>query len=190
MIDTFAGHFDGKRETPDRRFVDGILLTAISRGASEITIEPLEREVRVRYTIAGERVPACASLPAGAAASLATIVKEYARLDVDDREHSQAGHVRLRAETCPGRVHDIRMQIGVSPTEFGEVATIRIREATLRETRGGAPSSAIQTREDAGRAFDRTIELVKALAGGRFAVAHRRSLVPRPPGAVRGPWAG
>jgi type II secretory ATPase GspE/PulE/Tfp pilus assembly ATPase PilB-like protein len=177
-----------------RRFLDGILLAALSRGASEITIEPIDGEVLVRYTIAGERVPACASLPAGAAANLATIVKEYAHLDICDREHSQAGRVRLRAETCPGIVHDVRMQIDVCPTEFGESATLRLRDAAACNPRSASRSSdrsdAIQPCESACREHDRTVEFVCMLAGTRFADARHRLFHPRPPGMDFATWAG
>jgi hypothetical protein len=194
MIDSFVGQYDRKCESADRHFVDGILLAAISRGASEITIEPLDGEVRVRYTIAGVRVPACASLPARAAARLAAIVKEYARLDVGDHEHFQEGHVRMRAETCPGRVHDVRMKIDVSPTEFGEAATLHLRDATLAgaqanaSTRVKAPPGAIRSRDNACREFERTLEIVNLLGGNRTTKVRSRLLVPRPPGSVRGTW--
>jgi type II secretory ATPase GspE/PulE/Tfp pilus assembly ATPase PilB-like protein len=180
---------------PFRRFVDGILLAAISRGASEIEIEPLDGEVRVRYTIDGERVPACASLPQGAAANLATIVKEYARLDVSDREHVQGGRVRLRAETCPGKVHDVRMQIDVSPTRFGESTTIRLQDVASRGSRTGRgphvedrPGAGV-TSEISRNDFDRALRLLGALEGDRPRERSRPQFEPRPPGAQRVGWA-
>ncbi|RME74713.1 MAG: type II secretion system protein GspE [Planctomycetota bacterium] len=106
--------------TPVVKLLNLILLQAIKDRASDIHIEPFEKELKVRYRIDGvlyEMMPP----PAHLAAALCSRVKVMAKLDISETRLPQDGRIELN---IGGRPVDLR--VSTLPTMFGESVCMRI----------------------------------------------------------------
>jgi type IV pilus assembly protein PilB len=114
-------------DLPIVRIVDTLLRHAISQGASDIHIEPMESEVLVRYRIDGILHDAM-TLPKNAAAGIVARIKVLSNLKLDEKRLPQDG--RFKVETEADRVS---FRVSIMPTFFGEKTVMRL----LRETGEG-----------------------------------------------------
>ncbi len=114
-------------DLPIVRIVDTLLRHAISQGASDIHIEPMEAEVLVRYRIDGILHDAM-TLPKAAAAGIVARIKVLSNLKLDEKRLPQDG--RFKMETDAERVS---FRVSILPTFFGEKTVMRL----LRETGEG-----------------------------------------------------
>ncbi|MHB1565554.1 MAG: type IV-A pilus assembly ATPase PilB [Acidiferrobacter sp.] len=112
---------DDINDKPIVRFVNKILLDAISRGASDIHIEPYERSYRVRFRTDGV-LQEVAAPPIALAARIAARVKILARLDISERRIPQDGRMKIRVSK--NRAIDFR--VSTLPTLFGEKVVLRL----------------------------------------------------------------
>jgi type IV pilus assembly protein PilB len=110
---------------PVVRTVNRILRDAVREGASDIHIEPAEKEVRVRYRIDGVLRDA-KDLPRKAAAGVLSRVKVMADMDIAERRLPQDGRIGLRVDD---RTVDLR--VASLPTRYGESLVIRILNSSL-----------------------------------------------------------
>lgn len=97
-----------------------IFSQAVREGASDIHIEPYEREVRVRYRLDGimhER----AKPPKRMHAALVSRVKILGQMNIAERRLPQDGRIKLQVS---GRPIDVR--VAIVPTMYGERAVMRI----------------------------------------------------------------
>jgi len=104
------------------QFVNKLLWDAVEARASDVHVEPTERELRVRYRIDGVMQPA--RLPRELKRFQAAIVsrlKIMAKMDIAERRLPQDGRIRLGRN---GRELDVR--VSVLPTLFGEGLALRI----------------------------------------------------------------
>lgn len=107
-------------DAPVIRIVNFLIAEAVGRRASDIHIEPLEDELRIRYRIDGvlyEVEPP----PKDLYWAIASRIKVMAELNIAERRLPQDGKVRMR---LPGRQLDLR--ISTIPTVWGESIVIRI----------------------------------------------------------------
>jgi len=110
-----------KRESdPTVRFVDRVLLKAISVGASDVHFEPYDDEVLVRLRMDGVLHEYAKTSPARYA-EIVSRIKIMANLNVAERRVPQDGKIPLRVG---GKEYDVR--VSVVPTVFGERAVLRI----------------------------------------------------------------
>ena len=114
-------------DLPIVRIVDTCLRHAITQGASDIHIEPMETEVLVRYRIDGILHDAM-TLPKAAAAGIVARIKVLSNLKLDEKRLPQDG--RFKMETEADRVS---FRVSILPTFFGEKTVMRL----LRETGEG-----------------------------------------------------
>lgn len=114
-------------DLPIVRVVDTLLRHAIVQGASDIHIEPMEKELLVRYRIDGILHDAM-TLPSVAAAGIVARIKVLANLKLDEKRLPQDG--RFKMETGADRVS---FRVSILPTFFGEKTVMRL----LRETGEG-----------------------------------------------------
>ncbi len=107
-------------EAPVIRLVNMIIARALESRASDIHIEPFEKELRVRYRIDGilHNVEAP---PRQLQAALTSRVKLMAKLDIAERRLPQDGRIKLR---MLGREIDLR--VSTLPTLYGESVVLRI----------------------------------------------------------------
>ena len=102
------------------RVVNLILSHAIRQRATDIHIEPLEKNLQVRYRIDGI-LHLINSLPKAVQYPVISRIKILAELDIAERRLPQDGRFKVKVA---GRYVDLR--VSVIPTRFGEKAALRI----------------------------------------------------------------
>ena len=112
---------DDSEDTPIVRFLQKMLVDAVSMRASDLHFEPYEFMYRVRFRIDGE-LREIASPPPGIKEKLASRIKVISRLDISEKRVPQDGRMKLKLR--PDRVIDFR--VSTLPTLFGEKIVIRI----------------------------------------------------------------
>jgi len=111
-------------EAPIIRLVNLILADAIRKGASDIHIEPFEREMRVRYRIDGVLFQMMTP-PNKFRDALTSRIKILARLDIAERRIPQDGRIKIRINDN-GKRKEIDFRVSTLPTLFGEKIVLRI----------------------------------------------------------------
>ena len=111
-------------EAPVIKLVNVILMSAISKGASDIHIEPYEKEYRVRFRIDGILYNMMApSLKMRDA--ITSRVKILAKLDIAEKRLPQDGRIKIRFSDN-GVSKDIDFRVSCLPTLFGEKIVMRL----------------------------------------------------------------
>ena len=111
-------------ESPVIKLVNVILMSAISRGASDIHIEPYEKEYRVRYRIDGILYNIMAP-PLKMRDAITSRVKIMAKLDIAEKRLPQDGRIKIRFSDA-GQTKDIDFRVSCLPTLFGEKLVMRL----------------------------------------------------------------
>jgi type IV pilus assembly protein PilB len=106
---------------PIVRLCNMILVDAIKRSASDIHVEPYEKEFRVRYRIDGVLYEVMKP-PIKLKNAIASRLKIMSRLDIAERRLPQDGRIKLKLG--PEREMDYR--VSVLPTLFGEKIVMRL----------------------------------------------------------------
>jgi type IV pilus assembly protein PilB len=107
-------------EAPVVKFINGLLTDAVMRGASDIHIEPFEKELRIRYRIDGV-LQEMMKPPMKMKAALTSRVKILADLNIAERRVPQDGRIKLKLKN---KVVDFR--VSTLPVIFGEKIVLRI----------------------------------------------------------------
>jgi len=111
-------------EAPVIRLVNLVLMSAIQKGASDIHLEPYEREFRVRFRIDGilynVMVP-----PMKFRDAIVSRIKIMAKLDIAEKRLPQDGRIKLRFND-EGRSKEIDFRVSSLPTLFGEKIVLRL----------------------------------------------------------------
>ena len=108
------------REPSLVNLVNLVILEAIDARASDIHIEPFEREVKIKYRIDGmlvEKTPSSKRLQA----AIISRIKIMANMNIAERFVPQDGHIEFMGKS--GRI-DIR--VSTVPTVFGEAVELRL----------------------------------------------------------------
>jgi general secretion pathway protein E len=111
-------------ETAVVQMVNLIFAQAVRDGASDIHIEPYEREVKVRYRIDG-LLRDIMRPPKRMQAALVSRIKILGEMNIAERRLPQDGRIKL---TIAGRQIDVR--VSIVPTVYGERAVMRILDKT------------------------------------------------------------
>jgi type IV pilus assembly protein PilB len=107
-------------DAPVIRLVNMILMEAIRRRASDIHIEPFEKDVRLRYRVDGNLVE-MPSPPKVMQNAIISRIKVMSELDIAERRIPQDGRFRIKAQ---GREIDLR--VSILPTVHGEKVVMRL----------------------------------------------------------------
>jgi len=99
------------------------IVNAVRQGASDIHIEPFEKEVRVRYRIDGI-LKTVQKLPINIKDAIVTRYKIMANLDITEKRLPQDGRIRVRIDGKP-----IDLRVSIIPTIHGEKVVMRIQDA-------------------------------------------------------------
>jgi type IV pilus assembly protein PilB len=114
-------------EAPVIRLANALFLAAIQRGASDIHIEPYEKDLRVRFRIDG--VLQSVMTPALKFRDpLVSRIKIMARLDIAEKRLPQDGRIKARFNDH-GQAREIDFRVSVLPTLFGEKVVLRLLDA-------------------------------------------------------------
>ena len=103
------------------RLVNLVLVDAIRRGASDIHIEPYEKEFRIRLRIDGV-LHESMKPPLRLRNAIVSRLKIMAELDIAERRLPQDGRIKL----VLGREKEVDFRVSVLPTLFGEKVVLRI----------------------------------------------------------------
>ncbi|MGH7468503.1 MAG: type IV-A pilus assembly ATPase PilB [Longimicrobiales bacterium] len=107
-------------DAPVVKLINGILTDAVHRGASDVHIEPYEKEVRVRYRIDGV-LKEMMKPPLKMRPALTSRIKILASLNIAERRVPQDGRIKMKMKN---RVVDFR--VSTLPVIFGEKIVLRI----------------------------------------------------------------
>lgn len=112
-------------DAPVVKYVNQVLVDAINRGASDIHIEPFEREMRVRFRIDGI-LHKITSQPISFASRIVARIKILAKLDIAERRAPQDGRVKLKI--AKNKAFDFR--VNTLPTVYGEKVVMRLLDSS------------------------------------------------------------
>jgi type IV pilus assembly protein PilB len=108
-------------DAPVVKLVNLILTDAVKRLASDIHVEPYEKEFRVRYRIDGVLYEVMRP-PLKLKNAITSRIKIMAQLDIAERRLPQDGRIKLKL----GRGKEMDYRVSVLPTLFGEKTVMRL----------------------------------------------------------------
>ena len=111
-------------EAPIVRLVNLILFDAVKRGASDIHLEPYEKELRLRFRVDGV-LEIAMNPPVKLRDAITSRIKIMADLDISEKRVPQDGRirVRLRIDDIP---KELDFRVSTLPTLFGEKIVMRL----------------------------------------------------------------
>lgn len=118
--DDFNDMMNRVESAPVVRLVNAIINQAYRMRASDIHIEPGEKDVRVRFRVDGELVEAMLLNPV-IHLSLVTRFKIMASMDIAEKRIPQDGRFTMSVDS-----REINMRVSTLPTIFGEKIVIRL----------------------------------------------------------------
>jgi type IV pilus assembly protein PilB len=146
-IDAIGGDEAGRRDGQDRddeidlgasaksseaapviKLSNVLLIDALKRGASDIHIEPYEKEFRVRFRIDGILYNVMA-LPMKLRDPLISRLKIMAKLDISEKRLPQDGRIKIRLK-IEDRSRDMDFRVSCLPTIWGEKVVLRLLDKT------------------------------------------------------------
>ena len=107
-------------KTPVVKLVNHILFQAVKQEASDIHIEPYEKEVRVRYRVDGVMFLALTP-PKRIQSALVSRIKIMSNLDIAEKRNPQDGRIEIKVA---GKEIDIR--VSILPVVYGERVVMRL----------------------------------------------------------------
>jgi type IV pilus assembly protein PilB len=115
---------EGAEEAPVVKLCNLILTDAIKRGASDIHIEPYEKEYRVRFRIDGTLYEIM-NPPLKLRDSITSRMKILAKLDISEKRLPQDGRIKLKMK-LNDKNKELDFRVSVLPTLFGEKIVMRL----------------------------------------------------------------
>jgi type IV pilus assembly protein PilB len=111
-------------EAPIVKLVNLILTDAVKRGASDIHIEPYEKEYRVRFRIDGV-LQTIMTPPLKLKDAITSRVKIMAKLDISEKRLPQDGRIMLKMNIS-GKKKTLDYRVSTLPTLWGEKIVLRL----------------------------------------------------------------
>src|SRR5213082_924762 len=111
-------------EAPVVKLVNVVLGDAVKRGASDIHIEPYEKEFRVRFRIDGV-LQSIMSPPLKLKDAITSRVKIMSKLDISEKRLPQEGRIMLKMN-IGGRKKQLDFRVSTLPTLWGEKIVLRL----------------------------------------------------------------
>ncbi|HEY0787809.1 MAG TPA: type IV-A pilus assembly ATPase PilB [Thermoanaerobaculia bacterium] len=115
---------EASEEAPVVKLVNLILTDAIKRGASDIHIEPYEKEYRVRFRMDGILYEIM-NPPLKLRDAMTSRVKILAKLDISEKRLPQDGRIKLKMK-LNDKNKELDFRVSVLPTLFGEKIVLRL----------------------------------------------------------------
>jgi type IV pilus assembly protein PilB len=115
-------------DTPVVRFVNKVLLDAINTGASDIHLEPYEKEFRVRFRSDGV-LHEITSPPRSLAMRIIARLKVMSRMNIAERRVPQDGRIKMNLS----RNRSIDFRVNTLPTLYGEKVVLRILDGSAAQ---------------------------------------------------------
>src|SRR6187455_2308354 len=111
-------------EAPVVRLVNVVLMSAIQKGASDIHIEPYEKELRVRYRIDG-LLYNIMQPPMKFRDAITSRIKIMSKLDIAEKRLPQDGRIKIRFQDG-GEMREMDFRVSSLPTLWGEKIVMRL----------------------------------------------------------------
>jgi type IV pilus assembly protein PilB len=111
-------------EAPVIKLVNVILMSAIQKGASDIHIEPYEKELRVRYRVDGILYNIMQP-PMKFRDAITSRINIMSKLDIAEKRLPQDGRIKIRFQDN-GTMKEIDFRVSCLPTLFGEKIVMRL----------------------------------------------------------------
>jgi type IV pilus assembly protein PilB len=111
-------------EAPIIKLVNLILTDAVKRGASDIHVEPYEKELRVRLRLDGI-LQNVMSPPLKLKDAITSRIKIMSKLDISEKRLPQDGRIMLKYMK-DGKKKDLDFRVSTVPTLFGEKIVLRL----------------------------------------------------------------
>jgi len=111
-------------EAPVVKLVNLILSDSIKRGASDIHIEPYEKDFRVRFRIDGVLYEIM-NPPLKLKDAITSRVKIMAKLDIAEKRLPQDGRIKVKMKLT-GKTKEMDYRVSVLPCLFGEKIVLRL----------------------------------------------------------------
>src|SRR6516165_8989145 len=108
-------------EAPVVKLVNLVLLDAIKKGASDIHVEPYEKDFRVRFRIDGVLYEVMRP-PIKLRSAITSRLKIMSELDISERRLPQDGRIKIKV----GGGKEMDFRVSVCPTLFGEKIVLRL----------------------------------------------------------------
>jgi len=111
-------------EAPIVKLVNLILTEAVKKGASDIHMEPYEKEYRVRFRIDG-MLTTIMSPPTKLKDAITSRIKIMAKLDISEKRLPQDGRIMLKVHVG-GKKKQLDYRVSTLPTLWGEKVVLRL----------------------------------------------------------------
>lgn len=111
-------------EAPVIRLCNSLISDAVEKNASDIHIEPFEKEIKVRYRIDGSLIEQ-PSPPVSYKRALSSRFKVMSRLDIIEKRKPQDGRIKIKVKE-----KTIDLRVSTLPVVWGEKIVMRILDQT------------------------------------------------------------
>jgi type IV pilus assembly protein PilB len=111
-------------DAPVVRLVNVLLVDALRRGASDIHVEPYEKELRIRFRIDGVLYDVMRP-PLKMRDALISRVKIMSKLDISEKRLPQDGRIKIKVK-IDSRSRELDFRVSTLPTLFGEKVVLRL----------------------------------------------------------------
>ncbi len=108
-------------DAPVVKLVNLVLLDAIRKGASDIHVEPYEKQLRIRYRIDGMLYEVMKP-PLRLKHAITSRIKIMSNLDIAERRLPQDGRIKLKL----GKGKEMDFRVSICPTLWGEKCVLRL----------------------------------------------------------------
>ena len=111
-------------DAPVVRLVNVLMVDALRRGASDIHVEPYEKELRIRFRIDGVLYDVMHP-PLKMRDALISRIKIMSKLDISEKRLPQDGRIKIKVRS-EGRSREWDCRVSTLPTLFGEKVVLRL----------------------------------------------------------------
>jgi type IV pilus assembly protein PilB len=111
-------------DAPVVRLVNVLLVDSLRRGASDIHIEPYEKDFRIRFRIDGVLYDVMHP-PMRMRDALLSRMKIMAKLDISEKRLPQDGRIKIKVK-IDARSRELDFRVSTLPTLFGEKIVLRL----------------------------------------------------------------
>ena len=111
-------------DAPVVRLVNVLMVDALRRGASDIHIEPYEKELRIRFRIDGVLYDVMHP-PLKMRDAMISRLKIMSKLDISEKRLPQNGRIKIKVKV-DSRSRELDFRVSTLPTLFGEKVVLRL----------------------------------------------------------------
>ncbi|WP_028864087.1 type IV-A pilus assembly ATPase PilB [Psychromonas aquimarina] len=112
-------------DAPIVKYINGILIDAVRKGASDLHFEPYEKKYRIRFRVDGI-LHEVATPPVNLANRFSARLKVMSKLDIAERRLPQDGRIKLKISNK----RNVDLRVSTLPTMWGEKVVMRILDSS------------------------------------------------------------